>query len=130
MTDEKIEQEIQAKGLTAARVTPKDVEDSIAEENYFSAGDGIFGAWYGTDKGPREAHNDALNGITFCVMVLKNGHRIVGINTGPVSPENFDAELGKKLARQNAIDQIWPLLGYALREKLMPKPQSTFVGPM
>lgn len=56
--------------------------------------------------------------VTFCVLILQNGHRIVGVNTGPVSAANFDANLGRTMARKNAVDQIWPLLGYALRDRL------------
>ena len=44
MNDETIEQEIQAKGLTAPRVTPADVEENIASEYYFTGADGYLGA--------------------------------------------------------------------------------------
>lgn len=110
-----IEQEIQAKGLNAPRVTPADVEASIASERYFTAGDGVTGANGG--PGPH-SYPSQLDLITFCVLILKNGHRIVGINEGPVSAANFDAGIGKMLARDNAKSQIWPLLGYELRSKL------------
>ena len=42
MTDNQIEQEIQAKGKTAARVTPADIEANIANEHYFTAADGAM----------------------------------------------------------------------------------------
>lgn len=114
MTDQAIEQEIQAKGLTAPRITPADIEANIESEHYFTAQDGIRGAM--TDgKSPYLSVHDL---ITICVMTLRNGHRIVGVNEGPVSAANFDAELGRELARQNAIGQIWPLMGYELRSKL------------
>ncbi|HMZ77661.1 MAG TPA: Gp49 family protein, partial [Rhodocyclaceae bacterium] len=32
--------------------------------------------------------------------------------------ENFDAELGRKIARQNAVQKLWPLMGYALKERI------------
>lgn len=112
-----VELEIQAKGLTAPRVTPADVEAVIASENYFSAGDGIDGA---AMRVRRERAGDcgALELVTICVLVLRNGTKIVGVNEGPVSPENFDADIGRKLARRKATDQIWPLLGYELRSDL------------
>ncbi len=44
-TDTAIEQEIQAKGLTAPRVTPADIEANIASEHYFTAADGVAGAF-------------------------------------------------------------------------------------
>ncbi|MFY9438982.1 MAG: Gp49 family protein, partial [Burkholderiaceae bacterium] len=55
--------------------------------------------------------------LTFCVLVLKNGFTVTG-ESACASPENFDAELGRKIARKNAIDNVWPLMGYALKERL------------
>jgi hypothetical protein len=114
MNDQEIENELQAKGLTAPRVTLEDIENNIIDERYFTAGDGIRGKSYGASM-PVPEH---LDQITFCVLTLSNGFNVVGVNAGPVSPENFDAQLGRKLARQNAIDQLWPLMGYALRDRL------------
>ncbi len=116
-----IEQEIQAKGLTAPRITPADIEANIASEYYFTAADGMRGLWGDSshlleDNCLRPA--SPLHLLTFCVLIMRNGHRIVGVNEGPVSAENFDAELGRKLARKKAIDQIWPLIGYELRSRL------------
>ena len=118
-TDQQIEQEIQAKGPTAPRITPADIEASIASEHYFTAKDGAEGAhlrnsphFNGTPV------PDGLNLLTFCVLVLRNGTKIVGINYGPVSPENFDAKMARDEARKNALEQIWPLLGYELRTRL------------
>ena len=59
-----------------------------------------------------------LSNVTICAILLRNGHKIVGVNEGPVSAANFDADIGRVMARQKAIDQIWPLLGYELRSKL------------
>ena len=59
----------------------------------------------------------ALGLLTFYVLVLKNGFTVTG-ESACASPENFDAELGRKIARQNAVQKMWPLMGYALKEKL------------
>lgn len=116
--DQTIEQEIVAKGLTAPRITPADIEANIAEEVYFTGNDGFFGAWVSSTKGPRESCcHDALNLLTFCVLVLRNGFTVTG-ESACASPENFDAEIGRKVARANAIEKIWPLMGYQLREQL------------
>lgn len=109
-----IEKEIQAKGLTAPRVTPADIEASIVSEFFFTALDGVAGRHGGLP----DPYPDALGMVTMCVIFMANGTKVVGVNTGPVSRENFDAELAKKLARKNATDQIWPMMGYALRERL------------
>ena len=111
-----IEQEIQAKGLTAPRITPADIEANIVSEHYFTATDGQMGAMAAGNDVP--AFNSALSLLTFCVLVLKNGFTVTG-ESACASPENFDAEVGRKIARANAINKVWPLMGYALRTRLL-----------
>lgn len=116
--DTAIEQEIQAKGKTAARVTPADIEANIADERYFTAADGCFGAAMEVDGTTQHPANHApFILLTFCVLVLRNGFTVTG-ESACASPENFDAEIGRKIARQNAAQKIWPLMGYELRSKL------------
>ena len=55
--------------------------------------------------------------LTFCVLVLRNGFTVTG-ESACASPDNFDAEIGRKLARENAVNKVWPLMGYELRSKL------------
>ena len=115
MNDQQIEQEIQAKGLTAPRVTPEDIEANIVGEYYFTAEQGAFAAFdppRGADIVP-----PALSLLTFCVLVLKNGFTVTG-ESACASPENFDAEIGRKIARENAKQKLWPLMGYALKDRL------------
>ena len=123
MDDNSIEKEIQSKGKTAARITPADIEANIASEHYFTARDGRRGALAdGTYVGREKPQMDdadlaSLGLLTFCVLVLKNGFTVTG-ESACASPENFDAEIGRKIARQNAVNKIWPLMGYELRTKL------------
>src|SRR6185503_6848780 len=88
--DAGIEAEIVAKGLTAPRVTPADIEAAIASEHYFTAMDGVAGA-----AGPNDAIGvdtaRALGLLTFCVLVLRNGFTVTG-ESACASPENFDAD--------------------------------------
>jgi Phage protein (N4 Gp49/phage Sf6 gene 66) family len=112
MNDKDIENEIVAKGLTAPRVTPADVESEILSENYFTALDGVFG----DSQTVLEVHNP-LSLLTFCVLVLRNSFTVTG-ESACASPENFNAEIGRKIAREKAIAKIWPLLGFRLRDKL------------
>lgn len=112
MKDDVIEQEIQAKGLTAPRVTPADIKANIIAEHYFTALDGTRGA-----KDLPDENRTALDMLTFCVLVLRNGFTVTG-ESACASPENFDAEIGRKIARDNAINKIWPLMGYALKQQL------------
>lgn len=131
MNDQAIEQEIQANGLTSPRVTPADIEANIASEHYFTAGEGVIGAFVAGEFGAHggdtvavrrgtaspEALKPSLNLLTFCVLVLRNGFTVTG-ESACASPENFDAEVGRKIARKNAVEKCWPLMGYALKERL------------
>ena len=123
MDDNSIEKEIQSKGKTAARITPADIEANIASEHYFTARDGRRGALAdGTYVGREKPQMDdadlaSLGLLTFCVLVLKNGFTVTG-ESACASPENFDAEIGCNISRQNAVGKIWPLMGYELRTKL------------
>lgn len=114
MNDEAIEQEIQAKGLTAARVTPADIEAEIVGEHYHRPSDYTIGCGFSIGAFDVEK----IKRHTICVLTLRNGFTVVGVNEGPVSSTNFDAEFGRKFARQKAVDQVWPLMGYALRSRL------------
>ena len=116
MTDQTIEQEIQAKGLTAPRITPADIDANIVKEVYFTAADGILGASISTDD-ISTIINTEHTLLTFCVLTLRNGFTVTG-ESACASPENFDAEIGRKIARENAINKVWPLMGYELRSKL------------
>lgn len=96
MTDSQIEKEIKEKGLTAPRITPEHLESVIVSEQY---------------------HVFAGTTFTACLLTLKNGYTVLG-ESACASPENFNAELGRKIARENAKNKIWSLEGYLLREKL------------
>ena len=113
--DQGIVQEIQAKGLTAPRVTPADIEANIVGAYYFTAGDGVVMA-PPLQYVPNE-HTESLDLLTFCVLVLKNGFTVTG-ESACASPENFDADVGRKIAREQAKNKIWPLMGYELKSKL------------
>jgi hypothetical protein len=118
MKDEQIEQEIQAKGLTAPRVTPQRINDVIASEHYFTAGQGVSGEVSSRDEQPYQfCYESSLDLLTFCVLVLKNGFTVTG-ESACASPENFDPEVGRKAARQNAVNKIWALEGYLLKQAL------------
>lgn len=117
---EAIEQEIQAKGLDAPRVTPAAVEAAIQGEIWFTAADGMLGAYHshsGVYQGNGNVHHESLGLLTICVLVLRNGFTVTG-ESACASPENFNEELGRKIARQKAVEKIWPLLGFMLRDKL------------
>ncbi|EBY7342817.1 hypothetical protein CBJ87_003702 [Salmonella enterica subsp. enterica serovar Fresno] len=122
MSEKDIEQEIQAKCLTAPHITPQHIQSVIVAENYFTAADGVLGAYksngdvyIGTQPGDETSASHPL--LTFCVLVLRNGFTVTG-ESACASPENFDAEIGRKIARENAVNKIWMLEGYLLKQNL------------
>lgn len=84
-------------------------EGKIAAEAYFTAGDAGDALGIPT--------HDAAKLLTICIITMQNGFTLIG-KSAPASPENFDPEKGKRFAYEDAIKQLWPLEGYALREKL------------
>lgn len=125
MTDLAIEKDIQAAGAdTHPRITPADIEANIAAEHYFTADQGARHAFLDAMAGNGDRHPNGfaplsshLELLTFCVLVLQNGFTVTG-ESACASPENFNAEIGRKIARQNAVAKIWPHMGYELRSKL------------
>lgn len=109
---------------TAPRVTPADIEAEIAEEWYFTAWDGAqLAYWSESDPADPRLTEGApelggpLSLLTFCVLVLGNGFTVTG-ESACASPENFNAEIGRRVARENAVNKIWPLLGFRLKDQL------------
>jgi len=106
-----------ARANVAPRITPADIEANIAYEEYFTAAQGVAAenAAFGNlgDPGPK-----CLELLTFCVLVLRNGTKLVGVNYGAIDPAQHSAERGRYDARADAVRQVWPLMGYELRSKL------------
>jgi len=124
MNDQAIEEEIKAKGLTAPRISLGELRANIAAEWYFTAREGVEGAVVRSalpDVGGESMTSpygwDHLNTLTFCVLVLRNGFTVTG-ESACASPENFDAEIGRKIAYQNAEQKVWSLMGYEMKERM------------
>jgi hypothetical protein len=106
-----IEQEIKVCGADVApRITPADIEANIVAERYFTAADGIRGCGSAVIYQEHEL-------LTFCVLTLRNDFTVTG-ESACASPENFNEEIGRKVAKENAIQKIWPLMGYELKQRL------------
>ena len=114
MSNEKqIEQEIQSKNLNAPRLTPADIDSKIKAVEYILPRDVCK-----RDNGIEVFDAPLpLQTLTFCILTLENGFTVTG-ESACASPENFDAEIGKKIAYQNARERIWMLEGYLLKQKL------------
>lgn len=91
------ERELQEKGKTAPRITPADIDAQITGEAYH--------VFPGTT-------------LTVCCLTLQNGFTVTG-ESAAASPENYDEEIGRRLARDQARNKIWAFEGYALRNALV-----------
>lgn len=95
-SEKKLEAAIQAKGLNAPRLSPTQINEQIVGE--------LFYVFPGTT-------------MTVCCLALRNGFNVIG-ESAAASPENFNEEIGRRVARDNARNKIWALEGYLLRSKL------------
>jgi hypothetical protein len=115
-----LEREIQAKANKGPRVTPAALQAEIVSAHFFTAYQGAK-AELQSDGVAANAYEEVgmlpLKLLTFCVLVLRNGFTVHGISAC-ASPENFNAEIGQRIARENAEREIWPLLGFRLRDEL------------
>jgi hypothetical protein len=96
MTEQEIENEIQAKGLNAPRLNPQSIDDVVSIVRY---------------------HQFKDTTVTVCCITLDNGYCVIG-ESAAASPENFDAEIGRSIAYTNAREKIWALEGYLLKQRL------------
>lgn len=94
--DDELEKELQEKGKNAPRIKPEQVDAKIKEEQFYT--------FPGTT-------------VTVCLLTLENGFSVTGVSAA-ASPENYDEEIGNRIARDNARDEIWKLEAYLLKEKM------------
>lgn len=116
-------------GQSAPRVTIEQIEAEIESEHYFTAA-----------QGEQQTQEDAYEGCSavlnvlkrtlFCVLVLKNGMRVGGVNHGSVSAANYSVEYARKDAREKAIDKLWPMFGFELAQKLYREKQAAGVSSL
>lgn len=112
-TEQHIEQEIQFKNLNAPRLTPDHIDSKIKAVEYILPRDVCK-----RDNGVEVFDAPLpLQTLTFCILTLENGFTVTG-ESACASPENFDADIGKKIAYDNARNKIWLLEGYLLKENL------------
>lgn len=106
MSEETIEQAIQEKGLNAPRITPAHIDSKI-----------------------RTSSCHRLTPVlTVCVLTLENGFTVTG-ESACASPENYNEEIGNRIASENARNKIWALEGYLLKQKLWEAgPKNVSVG--
>lgn len=96
VTETEIEREIKEKADNGPRLTPEKIDKAIVDEDY---------------------HVFPGSQLTVCALTLRNGYVVTG-ESACASPENFNEEIGRKVARDNARNKIWALEGYLLKEQL------------
>lgn len=96
MNETDIENEIVSNNLNAPRLTPTHIDECIVKEQFITVPDTT---------------------LTICILTLRNGFTVTG-ESAAASKENFDIDIGEKIAYDNARDKIWQLEGYLLKEKL------------
>jgi len=114
-----VEAEIQAKGKTAPRITPQMIDDTIRAEYAFNVYDALVALGVPADEG--------LKVMTISVLKLQNGFIVTG-ESACASPENYDAEIGQRIARDSARNKIWALEGYRLRSELQGEQFKKYAG--
>lgn len=99
-SDQTIEAEIQAKGLTAPRITSQDLIANITH----------------TEIVKHVSPSGQV--LRWAVLTTQNGFAVTGRPSASVSPANDNASIGEKVAIDNARQELWLLMGYELRSKL------------
>lgn len=112
MNDQEIEQKIQDKGLNAPRVKPEDIEANIAD----------------TEIVKHVSKSGQI--LRWAVLTTRNGFAVVGNPSCSVSSENDNAEIGEAVAISNSKNELWPLMGYQLREQLFQMSQPNSEAPV
>jgi hypothetical protein len=79
-----------------AKLTREDIEASVASK-YF--------------------HRVPNTTVTICVLTLKNGFNTVG-TSACVDPAEFNAEIGTQVAFEDALNKIWNLEGYLMKQRM------------
>lgn len=100
MTDLEVEIVSQNKGLNAPRVSLGELNGNIASTEIVK---------YVTATGQV---------LRWAVLNTRCGFSVAGKPSCAASAENDDAEMGEKIAVDNARSELWPLMGYALKERL------------
>lgn len=95
-SDADVEKMIQAAGATAPRLTPDDIQAVIADESYVLL------------------ENTTT---TICYLTLENGFVVTG-ESACISPGNFDQKIGCEVAYKQAVDKIWMLEDYLMKQRI------------
>lgn len=100
LSDSAIERKIRELGKTAPRVTPADIEANMTHTEFVK----------------HVTHGGQI--LRWAIITTKSGFAVTGRPSASVCAENDDPQIGEKVAFENAKQEMWPLMGYALKERL------------
>jgi hypothetical protein len=103
--DNSTEKMIQAAGLTAPRLSPAILQANIMH----------------TEIVKHVTHGGQV--LRWAVITTLSGFGVVGRPSVSVSPENDNEEIGIKVATENSTAEMWPLMGYELKQRLFNESQ-------
>lgn len=101
-------------------VSKDSIEAKIKHVAFINAGEAVEA----TDGGT--THQDILDNlslVTICIIILENGFKVEGVSAC-VDPANYNEEIGRKCAYENAFEKIWQLEGYLLRQAMFEEAQT------
>jgi hypothetical protein len=90
-------------GVQMLPVQPTAMDAEIESEHYRNLGSAL------------KIPNSPAGNVTLCILILRNGFVIVG-KSACVNSANFNEETGKRFAREDAIKQITPFLGWRMAD--------------
>jgi hypothetical protein len=101
-------------------VTKESIEAKIKNVYYINAGNAV-----GFNSAHRVPDDDMANLklVTICIIILENGFKVEGVSAC-VDPANYNEDIGRECAYENAFNKIWELEGYMLRQSLHEKAES------
>lgn len=77
------------------KLTMGDILDTVVKADYWRLGDST---------------------TTVCQLTLKNGYTVLG-QSACIDPLEFNKTVGEKVAWENALDKVWDLEGYLLKQR-------------
>lgn len=94
----------------ARQVTMPMILAEISAQHLFTAGQALRALGHPVP--------DGADKVTLCLLAMRNGTKIVGVNYGAIDDAGHDPDVGCDSAREAALEQCWALLGYELRTSL------------
>ena len=94
-------------------VSKSSIEAKIRGVYFINAGEALKDS----NRGYIQCDLEEINLVTICIMIMENGFMIEG-TSACVDPSRYNEEIGQEEAYKNAVEKIWELEGYALKQKL------------